>query len=174
MREIFLGDSYDLVKRVWCQTLRDIAPLYAHPRFVPQKLQTKYTMVTGIPMLDPACDSSFGILLDPHTGIPLPQESVHKATASHAPLSFIMDMNEELHPGYIVCFDQSYHRAGGLTRQQQRSDKRRFLSKRGVLSFYYVSHAPFLFAAAKVEILDAIHARLVSIGIPECLFEREA
>jgi len=63
MREDYLGDSYDLVKRVWCQTLRDIAPLYAHPRFVPQELQTKYTAVTGIPILQSAHESSFGILL---------------------------------------------------------------------------------------------------------------
>jgi len=82
-------------------------------------------------------------------------------------------MNEELHPAYVVCFDQSYHRAGGLTRQQQRSEKRRFLSKRGVLSLYYGSHAPFLFAATKIETLDAIHTRLMSVGIPECRFERE-
>lgn len=30
--ELYLGDSYDLIKRFWSESLRSIAPLYAHRR----------------------------------------------------------------------------------------------------------------------------------------------
>src|SRR6266478_6504291 len=33
VHEKYLGDSYDLVKRFWCESLGPVAPLYAHPRF---------------------------------------------------------------------------------------------------------------------------------------------
>ncbi len=32
MKEKYLGDSYDLVKRFFCDILRPIAPLYAHQK----------------------------------------------------------------------------------------------------------------------------------------------
>src|SRR5438552_17254728 len=38
VHEKYLGDSYDLVKRFWCESLGPVAPLYAHPRFVPSLL----------------------------------------------------------------------------------------------------------------------------------------
>ncbi len=84
MRELYLGDSYDLIKRFWSESLRSIAPLYAHPRFVPSGIRTQYAQVTGISVFDAPPLGPFGILLDPPTGIPLPSESANGATASHA------------------------------------------------------------------------------------------
>src|SRR5436190_781978 len=70
---------------------------------------------------------------------------------------------------HLVCFDQSIHRKheGGLTRDEQREAKRVFLRSRGIASFYYVSHAPFLFMAEDVGRLRAIRDRLLELGIPE-------
>jgi hypothetical protein len=95
LRGIYLGDSYDLVKRFWAESLRQVAPLHAHPRFVPLGIRAHYTSVTSIPVLDTneLPDGLFGVLLDPHTGIPQPSESSTEATASHAPLLFIMQVN---------------------------------------------------------------------------------
>jgi len=60
MRETYLGDSYDLVKRFWYESLKSIAPLYAHPRFVPPAIHSKYTAVTSISILDVRPVGQFG------------------------------------------------------------------------------------------------------------------
>lgn len=143
MREIYLGDSYDIVKRFWCQGQSKIAPLYAHPRFVPQAIRAKNMEATRIPVLESTPQDSLGLLLDPSTGIPLPNEPVHHPTNSHAPLPFIVQLNEALHPTYIICFDQTYHRIPGLSRQEQRSTKLQFLSKRRLCPVYSVPMCRF-------------------------------
>lgn len=168
MRDIYLGDSYDIVKRFWSESLYPVAPLFAHPRFVPSGIRTRYTAVTSIPILDTdkLPDGPFGLLLDPHTGIPLPAESPTKVSASHASLPFIVQVNEQLRPIYMICFDQSYHRRHDLKRREQLEKKREFLEGAGISSFYYDSHAPFLFMAGTAENLTAVRSRLVSLGVP--------
>src|SRR5579863_1073323 len=105
MDESYLGDSYDLVKRFFCKTLYPIAPLYAHPQFVPSEIREAYLAATTIPIFDGPPQSSFGILLDPDKGVCL-----GRATGKHASLSLIVELYENLAPKYIVCFDQSFSR----------------------------------------------------------------
>jgi hypothetical protein len=133
----------------------------------PEEIRQDYTKVTAIPILPSHPTGEFGVLLDPHTGIPLPTEHIERATAAYAPISFIVSLADHLRPKYIVCFDQSYHRAHRLSRAEQRKAKRRALQQRGILSFHYVSHAPFLFAAAKAQTLAEMRSCLRGIGIPE-------
>jgi hypothetical protein len=168
--ECYLGDSYDLVKRFWSKSLEPIGPLYAHPKFVPSAIYAKYTAVTSVPILGTRPEGHCGILLDPDTGVPLPSSSSHSATRSHASLQFIVDLTRELHPDYMICFDQSYHRKHALNRDEQKEAKRTFLSDQGIVSFYYVSHAPFLFMASEKKILRSVLGRLISLGIPKRLF----
>ncbi len=52
MCDVYLGDSYDLVKRFWSESLRSVGPLYAYSRFVPADIRVQYTAVTSIPILD--------------------------------------------------------------------------------------------------------------------------
>jgi hypothetical protein len=172
MRGKYLGDSYDLVKRFWSENLGGIAPLYAHPRFIPAQIHGLYEAVTLIPIFVPesAPKGSFGILLDPDTGIPLPKSS-QRTTVSHATLHFIIQVIEEFRPKYVICFDQSCHRKHELSRAKQRQAKMEFLSDRGFASFYYVSHAPFLFITKTMGSLAAIRAHLMSRGIPGRLLE---
>jgi hypothetical protein len=164
------------VKRFWHDKLGSIAPLYAHPRFIPSGIRQRYTAVTSIPILDESRrpKGAFGLLLDPHTGIPLTTESATEASASHASLPYIVSINQELKPAYMVCFDQSYHRRHELSKAEQRERKRTYLQRRGIWSFYYVSHAPFVFMAAKPAHLAAIRRQLTSLGIPQRRFEPEA
>jgi hypothetical protein len=175
MRGKYLGDSYDLIKRVWCDTLRAVAPLHAHPRFVSESIRAKYTEATSIPILDPdrLPKGDYGLLLDPHTGVRLPEESATRTTASHAPLPFVVHVTKSLRPAYVICFDQSYHRRHALTVVEQRNRKRAFLEERGISSFYYVSHAPFLFLSESRGTLVRVRERLTGIGIPGERFEPE-
>ena len=171
MQRKYIGDSYDLVKRFLSESLREIAPLYAHQRFVPLEIRPEYTRITSIPILEEPPSNPFAILLDPDVGIPFPSSASEHPTASHAPLPFLVKVNACFHPKYIICFDQSYHRTHELRREVQRSEKRKFLQERNLFSFYFVSHAPFLFTAENPKILEAIRVRLVSLGIPESRFE---
>jgi hypothetical protein len=188
MNEKYLGDSFDIVKRFWREQLACVAPLYAHSRFVPETLWVRFTQLTTIPVLDlrpqrktrkPAARRAqpapvlppqpFGLFLDPHTGIPLPSEEEKKVSIGHATLPFIVHENARLKPAYVVCFDQSVDRRekNGPKAYEQREAKREFLRGRGIASFYYVSHAPFLFMAEDVETLRSIWGRLLGLGIPE-------
>jgi hypothetical protein len=196
MHDKYLGDSYDLVKRFWREQLACVAPLYAHSQFVPDTLWNRFTTLTTIPVLDlrpprkarkraskraeaapaPAAEPAnelppppFGLFLDPHTGIPLLDDAKTKVSISHATLPFIVEENARLKPAYMVCFDQSKHRKHkrGLDEDAQRAAKRDYLRSAGVASFYYLSHAPFLFMAQGVDTLRAIRAHLIALGIPE-------
>lgn len=171
MRDIYLGDSYDLVKRFWAQILGSIAPVYAHGRFVPAALREKFICLTTIPILDLGRlpEKPFGLLLDPHTGIPLPDAKSQKVSAALAPVSFIMEQFATLKPSFMVCFDQAHdrHRSKVLNVAEQREVKRDALLSCGVFSFYYLSHAPFLFMAKDIEVLSIVRSTLVDTGIPE-------
>lgn len=173
MREMYLGDSYDIVKRFWADALKSLAPLYSHSRFVPIGIRQRYTTLTSIPILDSDSppDFDFSLLLDPDVGIPSPSEGYVRASNFHAPLSFIAELNAQLSPVCMICFDQSYHRRLELTREAQRDKKRLVLNERGISSFYYVSHAPFLFMAGSPDNLIKVFEQLVSVGIPRSRLE---
>ena len=92
--------------------LHYLAPLYAHPRFVLGPLRARYTALTMIPVLDPdnPPEAPYSLFFDPHTGIPLAEDTDSNATISHAPLPYIVKENARLRPHYMICFDQSVHR----------------------------------------------------------------
>jgi len=171
MRDIYLGDSYDIVKRFWAHALRDIAPMYAHPRFVPVDLRAQFSALTTIEILDSnrLPETPFGMLLDPHTGIPLPDARCQKVSIALAPVSFIAEQFAILGPAFIVCFDQTHdrHRSKELGIDDQREAKRDALLSLGVYSFYYLSHAPFLFMAKDIGMLKRVRDSLTATGIPE-------
>ena len=169
MLEKYLGDSYDIVKRFWAERLGTIAPLFGHPRFVAASLRPAFEKMVNIPILDPnePRAEAFGLLLDPHTGIPLPTTAMQKATPSHAPVSLIVEELQRLSPKYLICFDQSHDRSSSLGLAEQHAQKQTELQKENISSFYYVSHAPFLFASREVHVLDLVRSHLVDSGIPD-------
>jgi hypothetical protein len=173
MHERYLGDSFDIVKRFWAERLSRIAPLFAHPRFIPPRIRPAFHKMVAMDILDENArpQEPFGLFLDPHTGIPLPQAAVRQATASYAPLSFIEAELRRLDPRYLICFDQSHDRSCGLERREQRDAKRGFLKRHEISTFYYVSHAPFLFASKDAEILESVRLCLTESGIPASRLE---
>ncbi len=175
MHEKYLGDSFDIVKRFFAERLAAVAPLLAHPKFVPPGMRPAFEKMVGMRVLgvSEAPDHPFGLFLDPHTGIPLPGEKLRTVTASHAPLEFIAGEMARLKPRYVLCFDQSHDRSCALPRPDQRRRKRDGLRERNLSSFYYVSHAPFLFTAAELAVLDELRGRLIQSGIPEWRIEGE-
>jgi hypothetical protein len=170
MKRDYLGDSYDAVKRMWQDMFVNWAPLYAEPRFIPEDLRTEFTLLTRIPMLlDKA--GPFSILNDPDTGIRLPGEENQSEGRTHIAIDSIAD---QLRSGAlcVITFDQSDYRNSDMKRDQQRRAKMQALADKGFLSFYYVSHAPFLFATPDPHSLLRVKTILGNAGIPEWRLER--
>jgi hypothetical protein len=177
MKEKYRGDSYDLVKRFFSQVLDPIARLYAHPKFVPREIHDPYTRITTLPILpETEPDGRFGIVLDPDTGVRLrakvPDAAVRHVSPRHLTLQFIVDLNNERHPEYMICFDQSHHR------KHEHSKRRSKESKDGVSpdawnTVVSITCPMPLFCSRRTrpETLRSILDRLLSVGIPGCHFE---
>jgi len=167
MKWAFLGDSYDAVKRMWRDMLADWAPLYAEPRFIPgADLQQAFTRLTRIPILQGEPTYPFSILNDPDTGIRLPGEQNQQEGRTHVTIETIVD---QLRNGArcVTTFDQSDYRRGNLSLGDQHRMKLRFLSRKGGHGFYYVSHAPFLFAVHDAGVLEQLREILRNAGLPD-------
>jgi hypothetical protein len=172
MKRNFLGDSYDAVKRMWRELLSVWAPLYAEPRFLPQELRQDFSKLTGIPMLTNVLPDYYSILNDPDTGIRLPRERNQAEGCAHVTIDTIIDQLEIKGVRCVVTFDQSDYRHSGQSREQQRCAKMRCLVDKGLSCFYYVSHAPFLFAVPDAETLKELEQVLTNAGVPEKRFEK--
>ncbi len=166
MKRAFLGDSYDAVKRLWRELLASTTPLFAESRFIPVELQPDFTQLTGIPMLPAQPPAAFSILNDPDTGIRLPGEDKQSESRTHISITTILSQLQHSQPRCVITFDQSDYRHSDLGRDEQRLAKMRSLAQAGASAFYYVSHAPFLFAFPTPDALDQIHALLTRAGIP--------
>lgn len=170
MRRKYLGDSYDAVKRMWQDLLADWAPLYAEPRFIPEDLQAEFIRLTRIPMLLGKPPEAFSILNDPDTGIRLPGEENQSEGHTHIAIGTIA---KQLRNGAqcVITFDQSDYRNHGMKRDEQRRAKMNSLAANGLHSFYFVSHASFLFAVPDASAFHRTRAILIDAGIPETRLE---
>ena len=171
MKRDYLGDSYDAVKRLWQQVLADWAPLYADPWFIPEDLRGEFTRLTGISMLPDSPQQPYSILNDPDTGIRLPGEKNQEESRAHIALPRIRNQLQQPGLRFVITFDQSDYRHSKLKRDQQRHAKMRFLAEAGLFAFYYVSHAPFLFAFPDANSQSQLRERLQGFGIPNDRFE---
>jgi hypothetical protein len=109
---------------------------------------------------------AFSILNDPDTGIRLPAEVNQSEGRTHIAVNTIAD---QLRSGAlcIVTFDQSDYRNNGMKRDEQRRAKMFALAQKGFHSFYYVSHAPFLFALSDQDSFYKTRELLENAGIPK-------
>jgi hypothetical protein len=173
MKRDYLGDSYDAVKRLWQQALADWAPLYAQQDpFIPgEDLQRDFTRLTCIPMLASGHMRPYSILNDPDTGIRLPDEENQRESRTHINLEGIIGQLQDEDVRCVITFDQSNYRHRYLTREGQRQRKLAYLINARLFAFYYVSHAPFLFAFRDAEARQQLQARLIEFGIPNDRFE---
>ena len=168
MKRQFLGDSYDAVKRLWQVVFSDWAPLLAEPpRFIPEDIRDEFTTVTCIPLLNDHLPPVYSIFNDPDTGIRLPGRPNQSEGVMHVNLKTIANQLRNPAVSCVLTFDQSHHREPGLTRTDQHKKKVRWLQDQGLHAFYYVSHAPFLFAFSKETHMKEAQERLLKVGIPK-------
>jgi hypothetical protein len=169
-----LGDSYDIVKRFFRDTLSNIAPLQSDPYFLEPALEWRdYEQATGIILRSDRCTRRpIGVLLDPHTGICV-RDRIRRGRA-HVTMQRIANVLRDPSVAYCLVFDQSLKR-NRVQREVQLRAKLRNLRRRRVRAFYYDSHAPFLFATRSKRKLDRLKQALRRAGIPQRrFFPREA
>ena len=169
MKRQFLGDSYDIVKRLWADLLRHTAPLYAAPLFYQDDdkskevdLQREFTRLTGIQMKVGRPSGVFSILLDPDTGISL----IDKPLPRYVTTEYIAEQLREPGARYVVTYDQSFPRCSDSARRERMQQKMKSLAKAECLSLYYASHASFLFTARYRQDLQELKAILTEAGVP--------
>jgi len=167
----FLGDSYDAVKRLWRDVLAPFAPLYAAVRFIPDELRQQFTLLTRIPMLDEPPVGRFSILNDPDTGVKLAGKGRNSRAAAHISIQEILEQLKSDRLQCVITFDQSYKRSKEHPHRAQRQAKLHLLQDGGAFAFYYVSHAPFLFAFPDVRTLENVRKLLIDAGVPESRIE---
>lgn len=167
MRKEFLGDSYDAVKRLWQEVFSEWAPLLAEPRFIPAEIRDDYTAITRIPLIIDDCQHDYSIFNDPDTGIRLPKSDNQREGVTHINLNTIANQLRKPRVRCVLTFDQSHHREANFPAVTQRNAKVSWLRDLDMHAFYYVSHAPFLFAFAKEAHMKQARKLLLSAGIPE-------
>lgn len=166
MDEKFLGDSYDLVKRFWAESLSSIAPIYADETFIPEEIRKDYIKITGIPIFDSSVVRPFALFLDPCTGIPSPKHAASKPKKEYASLTSIINVFEKHHPQFLICFDQSFSRGKDKNKELRMEEKRGALTAKELCSFYFSSHANFLFVSESAATANLIRKQLLGSGIP--------
>ncbi len=168
MKRKFLGDSFDIVKRLWADLLEHTAPLYADPLFYQDDdLQREFTRLTRIQMAGGQPSGVFSILLDPDTGISL----TDKPSPRHVTTDYIAERLGESGVRYVVTYDQSFGRGDPKALEAARQEKMTRMKEHGYPSFYYVSHASFLFAAKSQQDLRELRTIIEKAGVPACKLE---
>ena len=169
MKRELLGDSYDMVKRLWADLLKKAAPLYADPVFYKDRvLQREFTRLTRIQMKVGQTSGVFSILLDPDTGISL----TGKPSPRHVTTEYIAKRLRESGAKYVVTYDQSYRREKTKPRQQRQEKMTEMIKKHHCPSFYYVSHTSFLFAAKSRQDLRELRTIIEKAGVPASKLEK--
>ena len=118
----------------------------AEPRFIPEEIRNDFTALTRIPMLGQHRPPVYSIFNDPDTGIRLPDRENQREGVTHISLTAIEMQLSNSAVRCALTYDQSNHREPGFTRADQRKAKVLWLRRQRLSAFYYVSHAPFLFA----------------------------
>jgi hypothetical protein len=162
------------VKRLWQEILAEWAPLHAEPRFIPEDIRSEFTAFTRIPLLNEEhLPMFYAILNDPDTGIRLPNRLNQSEGRSHIALSTIREKLRNAAVRCVITFDQSKHRELGLSLKRQRNAKLQWLQRQRLSAFYYVTHAPFLFAFSEPARMDVALGLIRMAGVPDNRIEEQ-
>lgn len=159
----FFGDSYDVVKRFFCQELRALGyDIVADPMFTSgaDAIIEDYCRFLGVVLKQPETPSGarLALFLDPDTGVG------EKSGPKHVTLSELAK-----HAGrydLVFVFDQAFSRS--QKRDETMARKVDGLARLGCYSMYYSSHAHFLFLSHMPERIRDLRAHLLQAGLPSC------
>lgn len=161
MNTLYLGDSYDLVKRFFCQELRVLGyHVSADPMFSGawNEEQAQFFRLIGADAASNAVSAAArtALFLDPDTGVNFKGGSQH--------VSFDRLALEASRYDLAFSFDQSFSRQASALEGMR--GKLAALKERGCHGLYYDSHARFLFASRREDALAELRTHLVALGLP--------
>ena len=167
MNPLYLGDSYDLVKRFWCRELSNLGySVVVDPVFTGEwhgREQNYLTLIgatlTNLPRVNA---SKSALFLDPDTGV--------NSRGGPKHVSYERIASETKRHNLVFSFDQSFSRQHDAATVMD--SKLAALHVLGCRAMYYDSHARFLFAANNQERLDELHAGVVALGLPTTRIRR--
>jgi hypothetical protein len=169
IRPEFLGDSYDIVKRFFCEALRSLGyTVYIDPLLTGDwsGQETTFDRFLGAEPfsggLPPSAPTA--LFLDPDTGVN------EKGSSSH--VSFERLVSEAKNYAVVFAFDQAFSRAGESGPKLHSKLNR--LTELGCAALYYSSHAHFLFVSEERDQLHRLRGELLSRGIPASRFVEAA
>lgn len=166
MNPKWFGDSFDIVKRFFAYSLRDLDyDVFIDPMLTGEwdgDEETLYRFL-GMRPVEEYGGSESALFLDPDTGI--------GATAStkHTTIANVFDLlgTHEI----VFSFDQSFSRGGSPLPQMQAKLTR--LIELGASGFYFDSHARFLFASLESERLKNLRNHFKNLGLPSSRFVKK-
>jgi hypothetical protein len=161
MNPIYLGDSFDIVKRFFCDVLHALGyTVYIDPMFTGEwagedEAFGKFLGAMHVLHRVPS-QSKTALFLDPDTGV--------RSSPSAAHVSF--DRLAQALGDHIIVFvfDQSFSR--NTSPREQMNQKLAEMRSRDCCGFYYNSHARFLFVSRDDDALKALESHLCGLGLP--------
>jgi hypothetical protein len=165
MNPTFLGDLYDLVKRFFILELQSLGYAVAiDPMFTGdwagQEDNFHRLLGLGNPANSELAPSRRSLFIDPDTGL--------NERGGRRHVSFHRIEHEVQSYELVFAFDQSFSRRASPIEVMKR--KMSTLSKSGVRTMYYDSHARFLFASSREEVLREVMNHVVLVGMPRSRF----
>ena len=161
MNPAYFGDSYDLVKRFFCEQLASLGyTVYVEAMLTGEwaGAEAEFFKLIGASPLGEgqASKEATAVFVDPDTG-------VHsKASLRHVSLSRLVVLSSQ-YP-LVFAFDQSFSRQA--TFPESLHAKLAQLEQLGAHGMYYNSHARFLFVAKEGATLQRLKAQMVGLGLP--------
>ena len=161
MNPAYLGDSYDVVKRFFCDVSRSLGyTVYIDPMFTgdwTRVQRASFLRFLGARLVGPAVPQApAALLIDPDTGIR------DQAGPAHTTFTDIARRCEQF--DLVIVFDQAFSRGprvrGGVTR------KLASLRDSGVRGIYFDSHARFLICSRGPGGPMRFRKALVKAGLP--------
>jgi hypothetical protein len=161
MHPLWFGDSFDIVKRFFCGRLHALGyDVFIDAMFTDDAgaMEEEFYRFLGVRRATEWKDGGglAALLLDPDTGIS------GQASPKHVTISEIADRAGTF--DLVLVFDQSFSRQHDPVARMQA--KLAELRSKGIHGMYYDSHAKFLFASRKGELLQRFRTELLGTGMP--------
>ena len=161
MHPNYLGESYDIVKRFFCEALRHLGyTVYIDPMFTGDwsGQETVFFRFLGVEPCasTPTPSTSTALFLDPETGV--------NKKGSRRHVSYERVVSEAQKHKIVFAFDQGFSR--GTAPEPQIQEKLGTIAALGRWAIYYDSHARFLFVSRECAELQRLRSELAFHGLP--------
>jgi hypothetical protein len=165
MNTLYLGDSFDIVKRFFCHELSSMGyNIVVDPMFTgewnDQERSFLHLIGASIYRNTERISERTVLFLDPDIGINKRGGMQH--------VSFQRLSDEASIYQIVFCFDQSFSRKEKPESIMQ--SKLKLLENLNCYGIYYNSHARFLFVSKKLVLLELFREHLIALGLPSRRF----